>query len=42
MLLGSKEFECLFAQLFVVRVTAALSCTDRTGSNSGLTDFHNF
>ena len=39
MLRGSKELEWLFAQLFVVRVTADLSCTNRSSSNGGLSDF---
>ena len=39
MLRGSKELECLFAQLFVVRVIAALSCTDKGSANGGLSDF---
>jgi len=39
MLRGPKELECLFAQLFVVRVTAALSCTDRGSASDGLSDF---
>ena len=39
MLRGSKELECLFAQLFVVGVTAALLCTDRGSANGGLSNF---
>ena len=38
MLRGSKELEWLFAQLFVVKLTAAL-CTDGGSSNGGLSDF---
>jgi len=41
MLRGSKELEWLFAQLFVVKVTAVL-CTDRGSSNGGLSDFITF
>jgi len=39
MLRGSKELECLFAQLFVVKFTAALLCTDRGSSNGGISNF---
>ena len=41
MLRGSKELQWLFAQLFVVKVTAAL-CTDRGSANGGLSDFITF